>query len=128
MHIGLTQQNGKLVFVASLQVSCHCETSAHTGRGNPPAPWNQVTITTKNRRNPHFLGAYRYISPLTGGLPRQCAHWLAMTAIIRQTPIQVIGFNKQIVKSEFVGFVPPIVGRGYDPAAHVPMREMYVLP
>ena len=28
----------------------------------------------------------------------------------------------------FVGFVPSIVGRGYDPAAHVPMREMYVLP
>ena len=41
---------------------------------------------------------------------------------------QVIGFNKQIVKFEFVGFVPPIVGRGYDPAAHVSMQEMYVLP
>ena len=46
----------------------------------------------------------------------------------RQTSIQVIGFNKQIVKFEFVGFVPPIVGRGYDPAAHVSMQEMYVLP
>ena len=64
----------------------------------------------------------------TGGLPHQSADWFAMTALFRQTPIQVIGFNKQIVKLEFVGFVPPIVGRGYDPAAHVPMREMYVLP
>ena len=45
--------------------------------------------------------------------------------IKRQMGVQVIGFNKQIVKFEFVGFVPPIVGRGYDPAAHVPMREMY---
>ena len=33
------------------------------------------------------MDAFRYISPLTGGLPRQCAHWLAMTASIRQTPI-----------------------------------------
>ena len=48
--------------------------------------------------------------------------------IKRQMGVQVIGFNKQIVKFEVVGFVPPIVGRGYDPAAHVPMREMYVLP
>ena len=38
--------------------------------GNPPVERNQVTITTKNRRNPQFLVAYRYISPLTGGLPR----------------------------------------------------------
>ena len=45
-----------------------------------------------------------------------------------QTPIKVIGFSKLVVKMVFVGFVPPIVGRGYDPAAHVPMREMYVLP
>ena len=33
--IGFPQPFEKLVFVASLQVSCHCETSAHTGRGNP---------------------------------------------------------------------------------------------
>ena len=49
-------------------------------------------------------------------------------APVRQTPIKVIGFSKLVVKMVFVGFVPPIVGRGYDPAAHVPMREMYVLP
>ena len=80
MLIGITQPSGKLVFVASLQVSCHCETSAHTGRGNPPVEWNQVAITTKNRRSSHFLGAIRYISPLTGGLPHQSADWFAMTA------------------------------------------------
>ena len=54
-----------------LKKCCHCETSAHTGRGNPPVEWNQVAITTKNRRSSHFLGAIRYISPLTGGLPHQ---------------------------------------------------------
>ena len=48
--------------------------------GNPPVEWNQETIGTKNRNNPRFLGACRYISPLTGGLPHQCAHWFAMTA------------------------------------------------
>ena len=51
-----------------------------------------------------------------------------MTAKNVQTPIQVIGFSKLVVKMVIVGFVPSIVGRGYDPAAHVPMREMYVLP
>ena len=47
---------------------------------------------------------------------------------VGQIGVKVIGFNKLVVKFKFVGFVPPIVGRGYDPAAHVPMREMYVLP
>ena len=38
--------------------------------GNPPGEWNQVTIITKNRTIPILLGTFRYISPLTGGLPR----------------------------------------------------------
>ena len=29
---------------------------------------------------------FRYISPLTGGLPRQCAHWLAMTGNFGHSP------------------------------------------
>ena len=70
-----------------LPITCHCETSPQTGRGNPPVEWSQVTITTKNRRNPHFLGADRYISPLTGGLPHQSADWFAMTVYTRQTLI-----------------------------------------
>ena len=37
-------------------------------------------ITAYNATTPTLLDGYRYISPLTGGLPRQCAHWLAMTA------------------------------------------------
>ena len=71
-----------------------------------------------------FVGVH----PRLAVIANQCAHWLAMTASIRQTTIQVIGFSKLVVKMVFVGFVPSIVGRGYDPAAHVPMREMYVLP
>ena len=54
-----------------------------------------------------------------------------MTAFLSvhfQTPVKVIGFSKLVVKTVFVGFVPPIVGRGYDPAAHVSMQEMYVSP
>ena len=67
MLVGLTQQIGKLVFEKNNAViASQC---AHW-RGNPPVPWNQVTITTKNRRSSHFLGAIRYISLLTGGLPR----------------------------------------------------------
>ena len=34
----------------------------------------------KIAETPILPGAFRYISPLTGGLPRQRARWLAMTA------------------------------------------------
>ncbi len=46
----------------------------------------------------------------------------------KQFRLKVIGFSKLVVKMVIVGFVPPIVGRGYDPAAHVSMQEMYVSP
>ena len=38
--------------------------------GNPPVEWNQVAITTTIRTDSSFSGAFRYISSLTGGLPR----------------------------------------------------------
>ena len=81
--IGLSQLADKLVF----ENCCHCETSAHTGRGNPPVEWNQVTITTKNRGDSHFLGAFRYVSFLTGGLPHQSADWFAMTGNLKAKPL-----------------------------------------
>ena len=61
--IGLTQQYDKLVF----EKRCHCETSAHTGRGNPPAPWNWVSITTKYRNAPVF-GYYSVHFPSNRGI------------------------------------------------------------
>ena len=84
------------------------------------------------RENLAIFGGNRYLVPFNRGIATTSVRTgLAMTGNLesaRQIPIQVIGFNKLVVKFEFVGFVPPIVGRGYDPAAHVPMREMYVLP
>ena len=58
------EQDDKLVF----EKSCHCETSAHTGRGNPPAPWNQVTITTKNRSDSHSFRYYSVHFPTNRGI------------------------------------------------------------
>ena len=55
------------------QVFCHCETRPKAGRGNPPDEWNQVSITTKTQSVSVFPGTIRYISVLTGGLPRRCA-------------------------------------------------------
>ena len=81
---------------------------------------------------PAIFGANRYLVPFNRGIATTSVRTgLAMTGNLesaRQIPIQVIGFNKLVVKFEFVGFVPPIVGRGYDPAAHVSMQEMYVSP
>ena len=106
--------------------------SALEWRGNPPAPWNQVTISTKNSKFSRSVGQLLiHFSSNRGIATTSVRTGLAMTGnskTKRKTPIKVIGFNKLVVKFKFVGFVPPIVGRGYDPAAHVPMREMYVLP
>ena len=46
------------------------------------------------------MGAIRYISPLTGGLPRQCSHWLAMTAFfrVRTRKQQLIFLNSNPLK------------------------------
>ena len=62
--IGLSQQADKLVF----ENCCHCETSAHTGRGNPPVEWNQVTITTKNRSDFHSFRYYSVHFPSDRGI------------------------------------------------------------
>ena len=67
IRIDLPQQTDKMVFVEYL---LSLRASAQDFRGNPPVERNQVTITSKNRRNPPFFGANRYISPLSGGLPR----------------------------------------------------------
>ena len=56
--------------------------SAQDFRGNPPVERNQVTITTKIATLSYSVGQSSNILPLTGGLPRQCEHWLAMTAYL----------------------------------------------
>ena len=124
-YVNAIWQEGKLVFEKNAVIARPVRTLvvaiprlARKCSENFPEDWD----------SPRFLVVIVTWFLSTGGLPRQCAHWLAMTASIRLTPIKVIGFNKLVVKFKFVGFVPPIVGRGYDPAAHVPMREMYVLP
>ncbi len=64
--MGQTEQGKeKLVFVKK---RCHCETSAHTGRGNPPVERNQVTITTKKRSKSHFLGKFSAHFPSNRGI------------------------------------------------------------
>ncbi|MGN1016523.1 MAG: Ig-like domain-containing protein [Faecousia sp.] len=53
---------------------------------NADASNKKVTWTSsdpavaKIAMTPTLPGTIRYISPLTGGLPHQCAHWFAMTA------------------------------------------------
>ena len=59
--------NEKLVFV---DYTLSLRTSALKWCGNPPVERNQVTITAKNRGVSHVLGTFRYISHLSGGLPR----------------------------------------------------------
>ena len=61
------RKKGKLVF-GGLKKRCHCETSAHTGRGNPPVEWGQVTIITKDWNNPRFLGYFSVRFPSIRGI------------------------------------------------------------
>ena len=64
-----------------VKVSCHCETSAHTGRGNPPDRREMY------RKVPEKVGVARFLAVIvtwffsTGGLPHQCAHLLRNDSI-----------------------------------------------
>ena len=76
--IGLSQQANKLVF----EKCCHCETSAHTGRGNPPVLRNQVTITTKKRSSSHYSRCLSVHFPSNRGIATTSLRTgLAMTVL-----------------------------------------------
>ncbi len=49
----------------------------------------------------------------TGGLPHQCAHWFAMTAFIRQTPIILVhrAFHSRTPTASMMAW---IIARGYS--------------
>ena len=105
--------------------------SAHTGVAIPPLRGTRYRLPPKIAGVPIFWCFSVHIPSNRGIATTSLRTGLAMTGnweSARQTTIQVIGFSKLVVKMVFVGFVPSIVGRGYDPAAHVPRREMYVLP
>ncbi|MDY4489248.1 MAG: hypothetical protein SPE19_01795, partial [Candidatus Faecousia sp.] len=57
-------------------------------------------------QQPRFLAVIVTWFHSTGGLPRQCAHWLAMTASIRQTTIYRL--------DGWIVFVASGVGMWYD--------------
>ena len=68
MLIGITQPSGKLVFVASLQVSCHCETSALKWRGNPPVRAEMFRKLPRRLRLSSIFGGNRYRVPFNRGI------------------------------------------------------------
>ena len=61
-------EGDKLVFVASLQVFCHCETSAHTGRGNPPVRGKMYRIVPERMGVAAIFGGNRYLVPFNRGI------------------------------------------------------------
>ena len=79
MLIGLTQLPVKLAFVEYL---LSLRASALKWRGNPPAPWNQVTTTTKNRGDFHSFRHYSVHFPSNWGIATTSVRTgLAMTAL-----------------------------------------------
>ena len=50
MLIGLNQQLDKLVFESARYIYAVIASQRARWRGNPPDEWNQVTITTRNRK------------------------------------------------------------------------------
>ena len=59
--------------------------------GNPPFEWNQVTITTKKRDDLILPGIFRYISPLTRGLPHH------LSALVRNDSIYSTNTNLSVI-------------------------------
>ena len=55
--------------------------------GNPPVRWEMYRIAPEKRGLLRFLAVIATWSHGAGGLPRQCAHWLAMTAKNVQTTV-----------------------------------------
>ena len=65
-------------------ISCHCETSAHTGRGNPPVERNQETITDKNCGDSQLYWYFSIHFPSNRGIATTSLRTgLAMTVFFR---------------------------------------------
>ena len=85
--IGFSKRN-KLLFVALspgfLPLRDQC---AHWSWQSPYLEGKRTEKFLKEWESPRFLVVIVSWFLSTGGLPRQCAHWLAMTVSFRQTPI-----------------------------------------
>ena len=51
-----------------LQVSCHCETSAHTGRGNPPVRGETYRKVPERMGVAAVFGGNRFLVPFNRGI------------------------------------------------------------
>ena len=69
--------NDQLVFV---EITLSLRASAHTGVAIPPLEGKCIDNCPIGRGTLRFLVVIVTRFHSTGGLPRQCAHWLAMTA------------------------------------------------
>ena len=52
----------------SVKVSCHCETSAHTGRGNPPVSGEMYRLVPERVEVAAIFGGNRYLVPFNRGI------------------------------------------------------------
>ena len=68
MLIGLTQQTGKLVFVAARPKLSVIANQSADWCGNPPVERNQVTIPTKNCSESHSSGYFSAHFPSIRGI------------------------------------------------------------
>ena len=89
MHIGLTQQTGKSVFVG-LNKCCHCE-PVRTLAWQSPGQRENVPKSTEGWESPVIFGGNRYLIPFNRGIATTSVRTgLAMTGNLesaRQTPI-----------------------------------------
>ena len=88
----------KLVFSAP-NIRCHCETSAHTGRGNPPVSGEIYRIVPVRVEVAAVFGVNRSLFLSTGGLPHQRARWFAMTVLFQRDKHQFTVLFSPIIHS-----------------------------
>ena len=65
---GGRKRTGNCCLSLCLQVSCHCETSAHTGRGNPPDRGKMYRKVPERMGSPAIFGGNRYLVPFNRGI------------------------------------------------------------
>ena len=82
--IGLTQPFDKLLFESAHSKNAVIANQSADWCGNPPVSGEMYRIAPKKWESPRFLVVIVTWFLSTGGLPRQCAHWLAMTAFFKR--------------------------------------------
>ena len=87
-----------------LQVSCHCETSPQTGRGNPPVRGEMYRKVPGRMGVAAIFGGNRYLVPFNRGIATPVCALARNDSISLQTPICLSSEEKPMIAFYYITF------------------------